>query len=478
MSTSNRTIESEDDLKQKVAFLTARKEESIAALNQQDTAISEVKRQNTELQQRLDSLEHMLTARLDGMIERQHDIELSEAQVIKEDAELSQKKLDTLQGYELDINSLEYMDILAQNRQFKEDLEKLKQLNELETAKLNLIEKEDRIMQEQLQRDIEKKTLILQQREKEIEELKQNLSVSNSMNQSMKSKTQLAAPKDHHSMRVRTSSKNSVFSGGVNSWLESDEESEQTSMKDHPQAVDLTRSEKISRQNYTSKETTSVHEESSGRLGTEEARNHDGQSDHPSSKQIYPINNEQESYSGHNVTDNRKAPSPTKVKSGRKHLGDSKLEYYKGEAIAEDKREHAGDYNERYSSIKYYDDYHRKFKANMRRKFEDVEDEYFVKKDGDGQESKDDAEIEASKAKQDTKRRRKKKKNNFYDCNLDSSSEEPDKRGEPSANRGTYRPRGENRGSRGDSRRGGGRGARFGEGTDGGYRGRGAGSRR
>ena len=51
------------------------------------------------------------------------------------------------------------------------------------------------------------------------------------------------------------------------------------------------------------------------------------------------------------------------------------------EAIQEDNNEQ--DYNEKYKTIKYYDDYYNKYKTNVKRKFEMIDEHDYVKKGQD-----------------------------------------------------------------------------------------------
>ena len=474
MSMSIRTNESEDDLRQKVASLIARREDSNAILKQQDSEISEVKKQNVDLQKKLDSLEHMLTTRLDSMMHRQQAIEAKEVALSKEDANLGITDSE-LKISDFEKENPEYFVILAQNTKFSEDLEKLKKLNQLEASKLDFIEQEDKVRQEQIQKEIERKTLILQQREKEIEALKQYLSYSNSNNHSIKSKNQLVVLKDLNGLRMRTSSKNSGFSGGANSWLESDEESVQSSVREHPHISDHTKSERVSRNNYSVKESNQPGKDSPINECPEDSNEKDPAfQSHADQKNLTIMNTKPVS--------REESSSPVKTSSSkakpRRIPAENKMEYYKNDPIAEDKREHAGDYNERYNTIKYYDDYHSKYKTNVRRKFENLEDEYFVKKGEEVLQSEIPEIIQKPDPERPQKRRRRNRRNNYYDCDPGSTSDHH--KIDKTPNETSNKLQSEDDVPREDSYRDRGRGGRYFEnarGSNGRGRGRGRGSR-
>ena len=421
-----------------------KKEESDTAIHQQDLEITEVKKQNMLLQQRLDNLEQMINMKVGSLMQRQKDIDDREALVVKQEADLHEYFPQLGDDAEFQRENATLANLMTQNREFAESLEKLKQMAEEEGRRLDLLNQEDRQRQEQLSKEIERKTLLLQQKEREIEELKLNKSQSNSQNLSMKSKNNLAQKDLKTGLKMKTPSKHSGLGsiGYTNSWLESDEDSAVSSARQIGQdsaalqhVKELPHSSLDQKSQPTENNTKNAHHpkqsNSSNKDQSKSVDDRYGTSSHDSALRS-------DAYS------NKRGGGHTKPQKGWKTQADTKLEYYKKDPIAEDTNEHAGDYNDKYRSIQYYDDYHKIYKSNVKRRFEGIDEGQFVPKGQTVVERFEEPEYEDNRAGKGQKKRRNKKNKEFFDCDFYDTPQEKkkpeDNKRQPSSSSKVQRP--------------------------------------
>lgn len=198
------------------------------------------------------------------------------------------------------------------------------------------------------------------------------------------------------------SSKNSgMDSNGVNSWLESDEDSVHSGKR-----------------NTSLNSKVQVKKLANGITASPESFNHQNQKA-SNAKRFSP----QKNYHDPRQNDRNYGGG-----------GGRRIDQYKlspREAIEEDIKEHNADMKHNTRVFKYYDDHCKHYKRNVKRQFELREEEFYVKK-GEGEENPSQEKTDPVPDKNTheknyydddlKKKKKKRKKKKFWDCDLDDSS--------------------------------------------------------
>ena len=419
MSASNKANGSEEELRSRLENLRDQKLQSDEVIRQQESEIANVRSQNESLKKRLDSLENLVNMQVMSILKKQQDLDMREANLAKYEQETSNQPPLNPTETAVEQENKKLIALMLQNKSLNENLDRLKRMAEEESNKLDMMEREDKLKQEQLQKEVEKKQMVLKQKEKEIEEMKQNKSLSGSQNLSKLAKDKQPGGK------IKTPSRHSGWSH--NSWLESDEDSKDSSkrhgssagagnaFKQAPQVPPKPVVEpftiKSNRENsggkhshdkYSEPIAESVHESHTNNTEPEpvdmispikkDPHNYRFKDTRNSGKNHYPDHNKgsggggRNDYHGYHNQQQRNSGdyrgNNHKDRNYHGHRGgQGKLDQYKlasKEPIAEDTEEHRGDYNEKYKNIKYYDDYVKKYKSNVKRKYETLQENDYI----------------------------------------------------------------------------------------------------
>ncbi len=402
MSHQTSTLDVEESLKLQLEGLLRKKMQTDEDLATQNQEISLFKSQNESLKSRLDGLENLLNSKVESVLQRQKDIEQKELQAaLLSSAAVHDRAADVSGSIETESRQLALL--IEKNCVLEKNLLEIKRISEEERLKLDALEKEDKLKHDFMLKELDKKKAILLQKERELEDIKlQQQSKGNSVN---KQSIQPAKPGQKGLLQV--SSRNSAV-GSINSWLESDEDSVASSKRN----LSTNRQELLEAASKVSKDYSL--------RGTPVRGVDDPILETPNDSQTHVTDMEslQENDTvspmkviinhGKFVTDQRARQSRELLRS----KNDRKLDSYKKDPILEEKNELAGDYIEKYQTIKYYDDYVKQYKTNVKKKYEDPGKNYYVKKGSD--EERDDQDYSHEDHEEHRGRKKRKKKKNDY----------------------------------------------------------------
>ena len=328
----------------------------------------------------------------------------------------------------------------------------LSQRQEEEAVKLDTLEKVGKERQESLLFEIQQKKQALEAKEQEIEDIKMAKSVTNSQPKSI-SKVQ-TGNKDISS-KIKTPSRKSGKNSNYNSWMESDEESAASSLRrddsDHSKSRihDSSFNSKQTPKQFVNEKTNQQNADNQDQFADELSESSKESPVRPN-RQVNQTNNKPYgdkqtnisnrkngipfSNSNRHIADNTKRDSNwrnqtsnqganTGNNSGNNRHDKGKMTMYRmdsREAIQEDNNEQ--DYNEKYKTIKYYDDYYNKYKTNVKRKFEMIDEHEYVKKGQDQVNPKNESQKNVEEVDDVSLRqkKRKRRKREFWDVNLDA----------------------------------------------------------
>ena len=413
-----------------------------------------LKSQNDELKARLDYLESMVNSKVQAVMRQQDLIEQKEL-------EFGQFDSNTTVSMDLEIENEQkkLSALIQQNELLAQSIQMLSERQQEEALKLETLERAGRERQEFLMKEIQEKKRALEAKELEIEEAKMAKSVANSQSKSI---TKIQNAHRDSSGKVKTPSRKSAKNSYYNSWMESDEESAASSLRrddsDHSKSRirDSSFNSKQSPKQFTAenKNGQAIDDQNQSSRDLNESSNDSPirpyrQPNYPNSKSnldkdsSYRKDSIPYSNSNRNITDNSRRGNNwrnqansrgdhTGGNAGGRQQDKGKMKMYRmdsREAIQEDNNEQ--DYNEKYKTIKYYDDYYNKYKTNVKRKFEMIEDHDYVKK---GQENNEPANENGKNRGQDAQeespkqKKRKRRKREFWDLDLDTfGNKEADK---------------------------------------------------
>lgn len=413
----------ENELRGKLDELIQKKKETDDELSNQQREIEQFKNQNESLKSRLDGLENLLNQKIDGILQREKAVEVEEALFSKAERGgqgiLDQKEVENEKEIQKESEHL-YL-LLEKNKVLEVNLEELRRITEEERKKLDELERNDKHKHQFLMKEIEKKQSILKQKEKEIEEARQLKSGNNSINLSL-NKNSFGVGKT--GMRGKASSKNSAL-GSFNSWLESDEDSVASSIRNRSHGKKELQNEIHSRLSREKRGTPLNHINEPIIETPNDSQTHI--TDHDNTQEMDLISPMKINIKSLNYLQAQEQRESQQIRHRKKT--DKKLETYKKDPIEEDRYEQAADYIEKYQKIKYYDDYVKQYKANVKKKTDKTGKDYYVKKGSDDEiEEPEFSDEDEEKTKK--KRRKKKNKDAWMSCNPNVDYVAPSKKKE------------------------------------------------